>query len=860
MSDAVRPPACADDKRLADLVQGPFPPQVDLNGIDFVDVDPADHSIVRVTFLKPIPGGAYGILGDPTRVTFAGGTRIVGITTLTAAIESTNVLKLEVGHGDDPPYAAFHGGDWSPYVLTLPDDPGLDPVKRSTVFSFMAGCPTDVDCLPPPCPPEEAVEPLLDYMAKDYASFRRLLVDLLPTLNPDWVERNPSDFAIALLELLAYEGDRLSYYQDAVANEAYLDTLRTRISARRHAKLVDYRMHDGRSAWAPVVFEVTSPGTLLRGTALFTKLTVPLRGQSAPPPTEIPVGTITVDDLQRDPDLQGVAAFETAFDQALAPENTTIRLHPWGEEACCLAPGTTEAFLYHVPGGAGTKTAVRPALKDGDYLVLEEVVGPRTGAPADADPKHRQLVRIEGTPEQTTDPLYTDQVTGDLPAIAQQGDTQLPLLHVRWRRADALAFPLCLSSRTDDGELARNVSVARGNVVLVDHGLTTGETQTPDELTIDGRLELALGPLTMECRPDVPTLDGNGNPADDRPQLDCDVRLALPALALIVTMPTGDEQWLSVPDLLESSALDNHFVAEVDDAGRALVRFGDDEYGRALPEEAESIEAVYRVGNGRVGNVGSEAIAHVAVPPSGWIERVRNPLAAVQGTDPETIEEVRQRAPRAFHTELYRAVTEADWAEAAQRLAGVAGAVATYRWTGSWYTAFVAVDPTDRADLVDLPNGRTRLEPGFEQRVRAFLNGFRLAGYDIELRPPRFVPTDLAVEVCTLPGHFRADVAQAVRDALSDRVLPDGSRGFFHPDNFTFGQPLHLSRLYAAVERVEGVESVAIRKLTRYGEPDAGELMKGVLAVGPWEIVRLDNDPNFVEHGVLTVTAMGGKA
>ena len=78
--------------------------------------------------------------------------------------------------------------------------------------------------------------------------------------------------------------------------------------------------------------------------------------------------------------------------------------------------------------------------------------------------------------------------------------------------------------------------------------------------------------------------------------------------------------------------------------------------------------------------------------------------------------------------------------------------------------------------------------------------------------------------------------------------------------NFTFGQPLYLSRLYAAVERVEGVESVAVRKLTRYGEPDAGELAKGVLAVGPWEIVRLDNDPSFVEHGVLTVTAMGGKA
>src|SRR5262249_28726379 len=155
----------------------------------------------------------------------------------------------------------------------------------------------------------------------------------------------------------------------------------------------------------------------------------------------------------------------------------------------------------------------------------------------------------------------------------------------------------------------------------------------------------------------------------------------------------------------------------------------------------------------------------------------------------------------------------------ARRLAGVQGAVASYRWTGSWTTIFVAVDPEDRADLVDLPNGRTRLEPGFEARVRAFLTRFRLAGYDIELRPPRFVPVTLEIEVCAKHGYFRTDVVEAVRDALSDRLLPDGTRGFFHPSNFTFGQPLYLSRLYAAVERVEGVESLAVRTLVRYGQP-----------------------------------------
>ena len=36
------------------------------------------------------------------------------------------------------------------------------------------------------------------------------------------------DLGITLVELLAYVGDHLSYYQDAVATEAYLDTARQR--------------------------------------------------------------------------------------------------------------------------------------------------------------------------------------------------------------------------------------------------------------------------------------------------------------------------------------------------------------------------------------------------------------------------------------------------------------------------------------------------------------------------------------------------------------------------------------------------------------------------------------------------------
>ena len=100
-------------------------------------------------------------------------------------------------------------------------------------------------------------EPAIQYLAKDYASFRRLIEDRLALIAPHWNEHHVPDLGVALTELLAYTGDYLSYYQDAVATEAYLDTARQRISVRRHARLVDYRLHEGCNARAWVVVETS---------------------------------------------------------------------------------------------------------------------------------------------------------------------------------------------------------------------------------------------------------------------------------------------------------------------------------------------------------------------------------------------------------------------------------------------------------------------------------------------------------------------------------------------------------------------------------------------------------------------------
>jgi predicted phage baseplate assembly protein len=322
------------------------------------------------------------------------------------------------------------------------------------------------------------------------------------------------------------------------------------------------------------------------------------------------------------------------------------------------------------------------------------------------------------------------------------------------------------------------------------------------------------------------------------------------------------DHYTPVADLLSSQAFMLHFVADVDDAGRAVLRFGDGEYGQRLVDVKE-VTATYRVGNGRSGNIGAESLVHIVRPeplPPSWpaIERIRNPFPALRGEDPELIEQVRSYAPAAFRARQLRAVTELDYQNAALTIAGVSGAVASFRWTGSWYTVFVGIDPADPEMVITDIRGHTRLDDRFKQKVLDSLTRYRLAGYDLEIRSARYIPLDVSIQICVKPGYFRGDVAHAVSLALSASVQPGGRRGLFNPANFTFGQPVYLSRIYAAVEPVDGVESATVTVFHPHGRDPANELDKGNIPIGAWEIARLDNDPSNMENGTLTITAGGG--
>ena len=134
-----------------------------------------------------------------------------------------------------------------------------------------------------------------------------------------------------------------------------------------------------------------------------------------------------------------------------------------------------------------------------------------------------------------------------------------------------------------------------------------------------------------------------------------------------------------------------------------------------------------------------------------------------------------------------------------------------------------------------------------------------MAGYDLEVDAARSVALDITLHLCVLPGYFRSEVLRAVQLVLGAGVLSDGRLAVFHPDNFTFGQAVYLSRIVAAAQVVEGVEAVSVKKFERLGQPDTLPMGTGVLPMGRLEIAQLANNHNFRERGRLTVEAGGGK-
>jgi hypothetical protein len=1084
---------CCDEKRKAAVLGNPA-----LNGIDYLEVLGFDaeplglqpQTILVVRCLKAAPAGL-----TPSNVIIAGGESITDIAAIFVTPANTpsgsslwpasmtprqeNYFNSLPGATDILVIGTRTAGDFSPYTLRLvnsatqaKEDPfkvtevltGFDPQLAEVGFSFKVECPPFFDCKPQPpdCPPDLPAPPVVNYLAKDYGSFRTIILDRLRQLLPAWGAASEADLGIALAELIAYIGDRLSYKQDAIATEAYIETARSRVSLRRHALLVDYHIHDGCNARVWMQLQVNSDVDLKPGTRFFT---------SAPAMPKTLAGN------ERAALDAGAIIFESMQHVKLFSAHGEMSFYTWGDTNCCLPRGATEATLL------GTFDN----LQAGDVLIFKEMVGPQTGNAADADVRHRCAVRLtkvatrDAAGNPLVDPLFEKGTGSPITSAAQQST---PVTEIQWSTDDALPFPVCISSKYIDSQhkeqTISNVSKVFGNVVLVDHGCSLRSINlgvvprpiifkpsgpiadrctpaspapipvryrplVPDSpITQAVPLDLAGSPVTpgivhlltnsyvtlMDAKglvaltvqaaspltwpnlfgviarqntvnpanfdlsivynppgttappvvetitdlslasadpnfvvtkvdaqsrflkvpvpppgpapvgfPGTPTQLASGattdlkdtggtayltiapkNPAtwppsfgvltqddisdatkfnllvvyaplsgglevptpvvleqfiglaldnvsaltaasklvavksfEDEPNLALsaydlmhyDANKATPVITLTSILDADRKTWTAKQDLLSDGPTDTHFVVEIESGVTARPRFGDNMNG-LRPDPDTHFTALYRIGNGTAGNVGADTLIHC---DDANVAKCTNPLPATGGVDPETADQIRRRAPQAFLTQE-RAIAMPDYVRVAEMSAQVENAVATLRWTGSWYTVFITAEP----------KGSGNLTATLRKELKKNINRYRLAGQDLELESPQYVSLRIALTVCVDPAYFRSDVAKALSELLSSRILSDGTKGFFYPSNFTYGQTVYLSRVYAVARKVAGVQSVLATVFQPQAAPPTSiYLANGEIPLGPFQIARLDNDPSLPDHGQLTLSMQGGK-
>lgn len=475
--------SCCNDSRKAAVLGNPA-----INGIDYLEVvdgpnapagSPRQRTLLITCLNGPAPTGL-----KPANVLITGGESVtsIGVQWIAPAIPAPpQATPAEATYFANLPSAAnvlvvrlANYGDFSPYTLQLVNDAetaaqgvfpvtealdGFDPQLAAVTFSFKVECGPEFDCapVPPNCAPQLPTPPPINYLAKDYTTFRQVMLDRMNQLLPSWGASTEADIGVMLAEVVAYACDQLSYRQDAVTTEAYLNTARSRISLRRHARLVDYQVSEGCNARAWIQIGVSATTFLPRhGTRFYT--TAPGMPNSLAPGAGNEQAALDA----------GVAGFEPMQQALLFAAHNLMYFYTWGDTNCCLPSGSTEATLL------GTFADLRV----GDVLIFQEVLGPQTGVPADADLRHRCAVRLTAVATMNAagnllvDPLF--DVNGN--PITSSAQTPQPVTEIQWSKEDALPFPVCISSTFLGAENIEtplaNVSVVLGNVILADNGLT----------------------------------------------------------------------------------------------------------------------------------------------------------------------------------------------------------------------------------------------------------------------------------------------------------------------------------------------------------------------------------------------------
>jgi baseplate J-like protein len=419
-----------------------------------------------------------------------------------------------------------------------------------------------------------------------------------------------------------------------------------------------------------------------------------------------------------------------------------------------------------VCGGRIELAAVYDGLQPGRWLIVS---GERTNV-GELDEKGEVAVPVPGIP--AAELVMLAAVEQDVRRLAPAADgTRAPVPGESTHTTLTLATPLSYCYK-------RETLTIYGNVAHATHG------QTRSEVLGSGAGSKALQSFTLKQPPltwvSAPTPSG---------------------IDSTLTVRVNDVRWHLAGSLAELGPADRSYILRTDDGGQTTVVFGNGERGARLPTGSENVRAVYRSGIGEGGNAKAGQISQLATRPLG-VKDVINPLPATGGADPESRDQARRNTPLAVLA-LDRLISVQDYEDFTRTFAGVGKASAVLLPSGRGQLVHVTIAGEDDIPIAD----NSDLLKNLPAALRQF--GDPRQPLQAVVRQRTFLVVQAAVRL--LPDYLWEAVEPKIRAAMLDAF------GFARR---CLGQDALLSRVYATIQGVRGVDRVDVNVFARKDPED----------------------------------------
>lgn len=468
--------------------------------------------------------------------------------------------------------------------------------------------------------------PRLDYLSKDYDSFKKLIISELQRSSPDWDEDNPSDMMVMLSEILAYAGDLLSYEQDVVTTEAYLDTARFDLSLKRHCRLLDYPLLSHVNARVWMCIDVDASITIPKSTPFFANKHNDMNSVLSP-----------IEYKQRCGGKEII--FESMHNLTCLPEFNQLEIFTYGTSVVTIKAGCTQlAIKGHVN------------LKEGQLIALIH----------DSN-KSYQVMRLFDDADHRH-----DRLSGN--------DYSL----LTWYKDDAL------KEDWNSEECSLN-----GNIILADRGETLANEPLNLHMVGDVFYASVRNPFLIAAEPYHETIKKNHSALhtiEQDPYQALDALIITESnTSDTIAHNNHNQSWKAVYDFMNSTVFSKHVVVEKHQ-GCTNIRFGNGVFG-AVPNPMKYYEATYRVTIPTQPHVAARVINQIYMPneldeATELITNVRNLNAAIAAATPEDRRITKMAAPYTHKSRLSLTHVE-EYIQFIKKYAGVRDVIAEKGWSGS---------------------------------------------------------------------------------------------------------------------------------------------------------------------------------